>query len=225
MLIVPLGKKGSSGFPLITLFVCVACAIVFAFGNGEREQLAMAYYPASYDVLKMFTSVFAHGDIWHLLGNLFFFYCFARTIETQISVVGYVLAFIVFVFVTNLAFSFTAKEAIPTLGLSGVVWGYMGMFLFRYPKDYIDCFVWYGIFKTIEVPALIFILAFLAFDVAAYRHLEDSPVNYVAHFSGFASGALFKLFFWKMFTTEKPEPPKRKPPLGSRAARSGAMRR
>ena len=226
MLIVPLGKKGSTGFPVITLFICIACAIVFAFGNGDREQLAMAYYPDSYNVFKMFTSVFAHGDIWHLLGNLFFFYCFSRTIETQISVVGYLFAFIIFVFATNLAYSFSAKEAIPTLGLSGVVWGYMGIFLFRYPKDYIDCFVWYlWIFKIIEVPALLFILAFLAFDVAAYRHLDGSPINYVAHFSGFASGALFKLIFWKKFTTEKPEPPKRKPLVGSRARSARALRR
>jgi membrane associated rhomboid family serine protease len=210
--IFPLGKKGSTGIPIITIFICVVCAIVFAFAHDERAQMALAYYPRSYDILKMFTSVFTHGDIWHILGNLFFFYCFARTIETQISIKGYLIAFIVFVFVTNIAFGFSTNEHIPTIGLSGVVWGYMGIFLFRYPKDYIDCFVWYiWIFKVIEVPALVFILAFLAFDVAAYRHLDASPVNYVAHFSGFVSGALFRMLFWKVFSTEKAVPKKKAP--------------
>jgi membrane associated rhomboid family serine protease len=216
--IIPLGKKGTTGIPIITLFICVVCAIVFAFAHGERDQLALAYYPQSYDVLKMFTAVFAHGDIWHLLGNLFFFYCFARTIETQISIKGYLIAFVSFVFVTAIAYSVTAKMPIPTLGLSGVVWGYMGIFLFRYPKEKIDCFVWYiVVFKVIEVPAIIFILAFLAFNVGEYRHLEDSNVNYVAHFSGFAAGALFRLMFWNLFTTEKPEP-KRKAAYSARHA-------
>jgi membrane associated rhomboid family serine protease len=210
--IFPLGKKGSTGIPIITLFVCVVCVIVYVFAHSERDQLALSYYPHTFDVLKMFTSSIAHASVLHLVGNLFFFYCFARTIETQISVPGYLLAFVLFVFSTNLAYDLSATEPVPTLGLSGVVWGYMGIFLMRYPKDGIDCLVWYvWILKTIEVPALVFILAFLAFDVAAYRHEADTGVNYVAHFAGFTTGVLFKLVFWRLFTTEKPEPKKRTP--------------
>jgi membrane associated rhomboid family serine protease len=209
-LIVPLGKKGSNGIPIFTLFICVACIIVHAFASTAADQLALAFYPDQLDPLKMFTSVFTHTDIWHLLGNLFFFYCFARTIETRISASGYLLAFVVFVLVTNLAYAAVAKEAIPTVGLSGIVWGYMGMFLFRYPQDKIDCCVWWlWIVRTIEVPAFLLILAFLAFDVAAYRHADDVTVNHVVHFSGFIAGALYKLAFWKIFSDEPPQPKKR----------------
>ena len=210
--IIPLGKKGSSGLPILTIFICIACGIVFAFSQGEREQAALAYHAHTFDVLSMFTSVFAHANLWHLLGNLFFFYSFSRTIETQISIKGYLLAFVVFVFATNLAFSLAMKGPVWTVGLSGVVWGYMGIFLLRYPKDKIDCFVWFVIiFKVIDVPAIIFILGFLALNIGEYRQMDDSNVNYAAHFSGFAAGALFKLFFWKLFTTEKPEPKKKTP--------------
>ena len=210
--IFPLGKKGSTGIPIITIFICVVCVIVYAFANSEHDQLALAYYPRSFDVLKMFTSSLAHASLLHLVGNLFFFYCFARTIETQISIFGYLFAFVLFVFATNLAYDFSVKEPIPTLGLSGVVWGYMGIFLVRYPREKIDCFVWYiWIFKTIEVPALIFILGFLALNVAEYRNAADTGVNYVAHLSGFAAGVLFKLCFWKLFTTEKLESKKKAP--------------
>ena len=51
--IFPLGKKGSTGIPIITIFICVVCAIVYAFANSERDQLALAYYPHSFDVLRM----------------------------------------------------------------------------------------------------------------------------------------------------------------------------
>jgi membrane associated rhomboid family serine protease len=210
--IIPLGKKGSSGIPLMTIFICVICAIVFAFTQGEREQVALAYHAHTLDVPRMFTSVFVHADIWHILGNLFFFYCFSRTIETQLSAKGYLLAFVVFVFVTNFAFSFATKGPAWTVGLSGVVWGYMGIFLVRYPRDRINCFVWFiVVFKIIEVPAIVFILGFLALNIADYRHGDASNVNYAAHFSGFAAGVLFKLLFWKLFTTEKPEPKKKTP--------------
>jgi membrane associated rhomboid family serine protease len=222
-LIVPLGKKGSTGIPIFTLFICVACVIVHVFASTEADQLALAFYPDQLDPLKMFTSVFTHTDIWHLLGNLFFFYCFARTIETRISTSGNLLAFVVFVLLTNLAYAAVTKESIPTVGLSGVVWGYMGMFLFRYPKDDIDCFVWWlWIVRTIEIPAFLLILAFLAFDVAAYRDSDGGAggdaVNHVVHFSGFIAGALYKLAFWKVFSDEPPEP-KRRPVYGTRRAR------
>jgi len=210
--IIPLGKKGSNGLPILTIFISIACAIVFAFSQGEREQYALAYHAHTFNVPSMFTSVFAHANLWHLLGNLFFFYSFSRTIETQISITGYLLAFVVFVFVTNLAFSVTTPGPGWTVGLSGVVWGYMGIFLVRYPRDKIDCFVWFFIiFKIIDVPAIIFILGFLALNIGEYRHMEDSTVNYAAHFSGFAAGVLFKLLFWKLFTTEKAEPKKKAP--------------
>jgi membrane associated rhomboid family serine protease len=102
----------------------------------------------------------------------------------------------------------------------------MGIFLMRYPREKIECFVWYvWIFKTIEVPALVFILAFMGMNVAEYRHLADTDVNYVAHFSGFATGVVFKLLFWKLFTTEKSEPKKKAPfvlrPASPRYTRGG----
>jgi len=207
LLIVPLGRKGSTGVPIFTLFICVACILVHLFADTPADRLALAFYPHRLDPFKMFTSVFTHADIWHLLGNLFFFYCFARTIETQISMAGYLLAFVTFVLVTNLAFAFSATSNIPTIGLSGVVWGYMGMFLLRYPRDKVNVFVWFVlILKTIEVPTFVFILAFLAFDIIGYRDSNEVGVNYIAHFSGFTAGALYKVAFWKTFTTESPAP-------------------
>lgn len=205
MLIFPLGKRGTSGIPLATLFVCVACIIVHVFASSMSDRLAMAFHPDQLDPLKMFTSVFTHADFWHLLGNLFFFYCFARTVETQISFVGYLLAFMVFVLATNLAYAASAPMPIPTLGLSGVVWGFMGIFLLRYPRDYIEC--WVLFLGKVNVPAALFILGFFAFDVIAFRS-SDVGVNYIAHFTGFAAGALFKVLCWDAFSTEQTEPAK-----------------
>jgi len=205
--IIPLGKKGSNGFPIFTTFICVLCIIVHVFADTPADRLALAFHPNQLDPLKMFTSVFTHADLRHLLGNLFFFYCFARTIETQVTALGYVLAFIIFTLTISLAYAFSSTADIPTIGLSGVIWGFMGMFLVRYPKDKVNCFVWFfWVFRTFEIPAFIFILAFLAFDISSFQSGENPGTNYVAHFTGFISGVLFAFAFWKVFTTEVPEP-------------------
>jgi membrane associated rhomboid family serine protease len=192
-----LGKKGSTGFPSLTILICAACALVFAFNQGEREQAALAYHAHTFDTPGMFTSAFAHTDAWHLLGNVFFFYGFARIIEAQISIKGYLFAFVLFVFVTNIAFSLAADGPASTVGLSGVVFGFMGIFLMRYPQDRIECLVW--------IVVLVMIV-----DVAAdFRHVQHPTVNYIAHFAGFGAGVMFRLLFWSAFTTEKPELRKR----------------
>lgn len=205
MLIIPLGRPGSSGIPLATIFICVACLLVQLFASSMDDRIALAFHPDQLDPLKMFTSVLTHGDLWHLLGNLFFFYCFARTIEAQLSCMGFVLAFLVLVLVTNLAYAATAPLPIPTLGLSGVVWGFMGIFLFRHPREYIEC--WVPFLGKVNVPAALFILGFLVFDIVSFQTSEVLSVNYAAHFSGFAAGAVFKLMFWNTFSTTDGEMP------------------
>jgi membrane associated rhomboid family serine protease len=207
MLIFPLGKRGTNGIPVATIFICVMCILVAVFATTKADRLVLAFYPDQLDPLKMFTCVFTHASLLHLIGNLFFFYCFARTIEAQISFLGYLLAFMTFVLVTSLSYAATAAQPNPTLGLSGVLWGFMGMFLFRHPREYIEC--WVLFLGKVNVPAAVFILGFLAFDIVMYRATESHLVNYAAHFSGFAAGALFKLMFWNTFTTEVPELPKR----------------
>jgi membrane associated rhomboid family serine protease len=203
MLIFPLGKPGTNGIPLATLFVCVACLVVHLFASSHADRELLAFYPDQLDPLRMLTSVLTHADAWHLVGNLFFFYCFARTLENQVSLLGYLLAFVVFVLVTNLAYSATADLPIPTVGLSGVVWGFMGMFLMRHPRDDIEC--WVLPLGKVKVPAFLFILAFLAIDVISFSKSDVSRVNYAAHFSGFAAGVLFKLLLWNSFASERPE--------------------
>jgi membrane associated rhomboid family serine protease len=211
MLIVPLKREDQSGIPVLTLLVCLACVSVYLFTQNEADKLSLAYYPHSANVLRMFTSVFAHADILHLLGNLFFFYCFSRAIEAEVSPGAYLTAFLVFVLATNLTYSASVHEPIPTIGLSGVVWGFMGMFLVNYPKDNINCFVWYlWVFKTIEVPAFIFILAFLALDIGAFRNEPNNNVNHVAHISGFIAGVIF--MFCARYLGRSPPPPTRASP-------------
>jgi membrane associated rhomboid family serine protease len=106
-----------------------------------------------------------------------------------------------------LAYTATAKLPIPTIGLSGVVWGFMGIFLVRYPGEFIES--WILFIGRVSIPAFVFILAFFAFDIIGFQDSDVSRVNYVAHFSGFGAGVMFKLLFWSTFTTEQKLPLRR----------------
>jgi membrane associated rhomboid family serine protease len=144
---------------------------------------------------RMISAVFLHADLSHLIGNLFFFYCFSSSIEREISIRAYLATFLGFAIVTHISYSLLANEALPSLGLSGVVWGYMGLFLARFPFDRVKCFLWFlWIIRTVSLPSAVFVLGFLIMDIGAFRAHEPG-VNHVAHFSGFFCGLLF-IGFW-----------------------------
>ena len=197
MLLVPLSRKDQIGIPPLTVLVILVCIALYLLAADEKTKLLLAYYPDSLNLLKMISSVFVHADIFHLLGNLFFFYCFARAVEIEITSRSYILVFLAVALLTNIVYSLASKTPLPTLGMSGVVWGFMGVFLMRYPKENINCFVWYlWVIKVVEVPSYIFVLAFLAFDLIGFREQSAGNVNHIAHISGFFLGVFIKLLAW-----------------------------
>jgi len=100
-----------------------------------------------------------------------------------------------FAVITHVAYSLMTKTILPSLGLSGVVWGFMGLFLARFPFQRVDCFIWFlWIFRTIAVPAIVFVLGFLMMDIVGLRRNEPG-INHVAHLSGFMGG-LILVGFW-----------------------------
>ena len=213
MLILPLGtsQDAKSGLPILTTLVCLTC-IVLHFTLTNETKLAYAYDPKVMDVGRMISAAFLHGSLSHLLGNLFFFYCFSSTIEREISVKGYVLVFLLFAIITHVSYSFLTKSPLPSLGLSGVVWGFMGLFIVRFPFQRVECFVWFlWILRRVAVPAIIFVFGFLAMDIGAFRR-DEPGVNHVAHLSGFMGGLLLiGLWNWLERGTTKPRPARVRP--------------
>lgn len=173
----------------------------FRLTGIEKELTAkLMYEPHSYHLGNMITAVFAHADWEHLLGNLFFFFAFAASIEMILGMFGYVLIFGTLAIGTHLSYSLAMvnmNDALPTLGLSGVVMGMIGVFVYLMPKVNIRCFLWFFvIFRIVQVPAWILAVFYVSWDVAAlYLSEGQSGINFISHISGamigFGLGALF----------------------------------
>ncbi|MGR9053453.1 MAG: rhomboid family intramembrane serine protease, partial [Gammaproteobacteria bacterium] len=105
----------------------------------------LAYRPQSWNPLTMVTAALAHGGFIHLFGNLLFFFIFGSVVE---AILGYrrhaaLLLFLAFGTHSMYSLAMLSKPHIPTLGLSGVVYGVMGAFLFFMPSARVKLFVWF----------------------------------------------------------------------------------
>jgi membrane associated rhomboid family serine protease len=160
----------------------------------------LAFHPHDLDLIKMVTSTFSHGGIFHLIGNLTFFYIFAASVEIIFGSLTFALFISVGTFGTSLAYSYVmaaVANALPTVGLSGVVMSAMVALAVVMPGARIRCFLWFIIiFKRFKLPALIIASWYLGWDIYEINNLKDgSYINYVAHISGGAIGGIFGLYF------------------------------
>ncbi len=163
--------------------------------SGVKEDLTsrLIYEPHSYNLVNMVTAVFAHAGWDHLIGNLFFFFAFAASIEMILGLLRYVTVFLTFAVGTNLSYSLAMmniNDALPTLGLSGVVFGMIGLFVYLMPKINIRCFVWFFVIaRIVKVPAWLLAAWYVSWDMyALYFSDTQSGVNFIAHLSGAVLG-------------------------------------
>ncbi|MDX1284257.1 MAG: rhomboid family intramembrane serine protease [Draconibacterium sp.] len=170
--------------------------------SGVKHDLTaqLMYEPHSYNLVNMITAAFAHGSWDHLLGNLFFFFAFAASIEMILGMWRYLVIAASLAIGTHLSYSLAMvniNDALPTLGLSGVVMGMIGVFVFLMPKINIRCFLWFFVlFRIVKVPAWLLAAWYVSWDLYALYFSEDqSPVNFIAHLSGATIGFGLGLLF------------------------------
>jgi len=162
----------------------------------------LAYRPDGYNVIAMVTSTFAHSSWDHLLGNLFFFFIFAACVESVLGPMQFFISFMVMTFATSLAYSHSSDpgDALPTIGLSGVVMGMMVLLTTLLPQARIWCFFWFLlIVRRFTLPVLVIVAWYVGWNIYdLYHHDASSRINYMAHVSGaitgFALGLLYRFF-------------------------------
>ncbi len=166
----------------------------------------------------VFTSMFIHGGLLHVAGNLVFLWVFGDNVEDRLGHFKYLL----FYLATGVAAGWTQiainmDSEVPTIGASGAIAGVLGAYLLLYPFNQIRTMVIFFFITFIRLPAMA-VLGFWIFlqffnGVFALDRSVTSGVAYWAHIGGFVAGmgaiALLKLFIW-----HEPVWPKRPRPFG-----------
>jgi membrane associated rhomboid family serine protease len=149
--------------------------------------------------VTIFTSMFMHGSLLHLGGNMLFLWIFGNNIEDSMDEFRFV-AFYLLGGVIALAAQVLVdpSAAVPTVGASGAIAGVLGGYAVLYPRARVITVVFIVIFFTIiELPALlvlgfwILIQLFLgANDLGSQTAGGEGGVAYFAHIGGFVFGLI-----------------------------------
>ena len=146
------------------------------------------------EAIALISSQFLHGNIFHLVGNMWFLYLFGNNIEDQLGHWKFLFFYLLCGIVAALAQVATSPmSVVPMVGASGAISGVMGAYLVRFPRARILSLVFLGIFITaIPIPSAIFLGLWIAGQTvyAAMANPNLPGVAYLAHIGGFVIGAI-----------------------------------
>jgi hypothetical protein len=141
--------------------------------------------------------MFLHGNIIHLITNLWSLFIFGDNIEDHMGHIKYFVFYILCGFLSGIShLFFNLNSNYATIGGSGAIAGVMGAYLILYPRaKVLTLFPVFFIPVFLNIPAFIFLGLWFAIQVFNATGATGSKVAWWAHVGGFVVGIIFlKLF-------------------------------
>ena len=161
---------------------------------GHTSELRLYSSPVSV-YFNFLTSMFMHGGVAHIFGNMLFLWIFGDNIENLIGHLRYAVFYLVCGFAAALAqVLMEPNSIIPMLGASGAISGVLGGYILMFPQRPVRAVIFY-FFTTVPAFVAIGIWIVYQFVLGYTTPAGEGGVAYTAHIGGFIAGlALIKLF-------------------------------
>ena len=190
----------------VTLIFLNAIVFLYELSLGSSlNQFIFSYglVPAEFSWLTVFSSMFLHGGLLHVGGNMLYLWIFGDNVEDRVGHGRFVAFYLLCGIAAALAQTYTnGGSTVPMVGASGAVAGVMGAYFVLYPRSRIVTLVPIVIFiQIIEIPAIFFLgIWFLMQFVSGVGSLATAGqsiggIAFWAHVAGFAAGAAGILVF------------------------------
>src|SRR4030095_9191385 len=150
--------------------------------------------------ITLLTSIFMHGSIAHIFGNMLFLFIFGDNIENRIGHLRYLIFYLICGLIASLAhvastYMFDLNPLVPSLGASGDISGGLGGYILLFPGNRVTVLMFN--FLT-EVPAFIALGIWFLFQLISGLGMlggDLGGVAYGAHIGGFIAGLVLIKFF------------------------------
>jgi membrane associated rhomboid family serine protease len=199
--------------PFVTYVIILFNILIYAFQLGltERDLLMFVYdfglipdrlFNSETNILvrifPFFSSMFMHGGLWHLAGNMYFLYIFGDNVEDTFGHLKFLVLYIGFGIFAGLSQSIIfSNSEIPMIGASGALAGVMGVYLVLFPRAKIKTLIFVFLIFIIDIPAIVFlgIWFFIQFLNGTVSGAVGGGTAWWAHIGGFVAGLVYAVYF------------------------------
>lgn len=214
MFFIPYGTREESRkqrFPYITALLVLINVAVFVwqvmllvnYGDAGLASFLNAYAATPSDITDgtpfeagLFTSMFLHGGLVHILGNMIYLLPFGDNVEDRLGHFRYILFYLLCgLFSTIIYTLFNATSDVPLIGASGAIAGVLAAYLYMHPRGQVKGFFFIIVLLIpITLPAILFIgywfvmQLFGSYASFGAEAVSTGGVAYLAHLGGFFAG-------------------------------------
>jgi membrane associated rhomboid family serine protease len=199
-------------FPYVTLLLVLANVAIFIYqvlllinvGEAGLNSFLDSYAAVPSDITDgtpiepgLLTSMFLHGGLLHIVGNMMYLLPFGDNVEDRLGHVRYLLFYLLCGLAATLIYTlFNAGSNIPLIGASGAIAGVLGGYLRLHPRGKVKGFLFIIIVLIpITLPAILFIGYWFVMQLfGSFASLGADAVSsgtsiaFVAHVGGFLAG-------------------------------------
>jgi len=139
--------------------------------------------------LSLFTSMFLHGSLFHLLSNMWFLWLFGNNIEEAYGAIRFLIVYLFAGLIAAVGFiALNPDGIVPLIGASGAIAGVLGSYLILFPKRWVISLV---VITLLPVPAVVF----LGLWFVTQFLVSDPGVAWEAHVLGFLAVVVVTILF------------------------------
>lgn len=175
----PIGDEQIKGgnYPLFSYAFLIINILVFGYqmtlSPQDLEQFLYqycavpAYIMDGHHYATLLSSMFLHGSLMHLLGNMLFLWVFADNIEATVGNLTFLVFYLAGGVLASLAHVyFNMDSEIPTLGASGAISAVLGAYMIMFPRSKVKVFIFLLIFiRRVTMSAVAFLGIWAAMQI------------------------------------------------------------
>jgi membrane associated rhomboid family serine protease len=205
--------------PVVTVALIALCVLVFLWqltlpeAAGQAAIYSLGLIPAVFlggaelppelravpAPLTLITSMFLHGGVLHLAGNMLYLWIFCDNIEDRLGRARFIVFYAICGVAAGLAQALPdAGSVIPMIGASGAVSGVLGAYLVLYPRaNVLVALPLVIVVYTFHMPALVVLGIWFAGQLLSSLAQEagQAGIAFRAHIGGFVAGVLLIRLF------------------------------
>jgi membrane associated rhomboid family serine protease len=209
-MLLPIGDDNTQrvSFPIVTLVLIAVNVVVFLLELQYGDAFVYRYsviparlFAGQQSYLNVVTSMFLHGGVAHIFGNMLYLYVFGDNVEDNLGKAKYLLFYFLCGAAAMLAQSYAnPTSTVPNIGASGAIAGVLAGYIILFPRNKVRVMIFFPFIVTMSawfILGLWIVTQIFSGYTSQFQHAATTQggIAYMAHVGGFFTGVLLTFLF------------------------------
>ena len=209
-MLLPIGDDNSKrvSYPVVNTILILVNVFMFVlellYGNDfvvKYSLIPADFFAGRQGIFNVFSSMFLHGGIAHIFGNMLYLYIFGDNVEDNLGKFKYIVFYFGCGVAAMLAQTYAdPSSTLPSLGASGAIAGVLAAYLILFPTNRVRILILFPFTAVVSawlILGLWIVTQLVSGWTSQFQHAATAQggIAYMAHIGGFFTGVALTFLF------------------------------